>query len=145
MGTQCPEQGSRGAGEQGSGESGRSSRGGKRAAADLNATAHTPAAHAIVEAYAKACRKRPPSSVLTELAVQVDGLLAEDWSEPEITKAVQAWSDKGLHPKTLASVAHEVANRRANQARAAPAMHPTDAAVARLLDTERPALPGGSQ
>lgn len=142
------EQGSRGEEERGSGGGGQRSGGsnerGKRTAADLNATAHTPTAHAIVEGYAKTCRKRPPSSVLTELAVQVDGLLAEDWSEPEITKAVQAWSDKRLHPKTLPSVAHEVANSRP---RASPRKPNTDDRIVEFLsrskNPEHPQLPPG--
>jgi hypothetical protein len=72
---------------------------------------HSPAAHRIVEAHAAHCRQRPPSTVLTNLAVQVDGLLAESWPEPLIERAVNAWSAKGLDPKSLHSVANEVANR----------------------------------
>jgi hypothetical protein len=72
---------------------------------------HSPAAHRLVEAHAARCRQRPPSTVLTRLAVQVDGLLAESWPEPLIEHAVNAWSAKGLDPKSLHSVANEVANR----------------------------------
>lgn len=79
--------------------------------ADLAATAHSPTAFRLVHDYAATCRKRPPSSVLTDLAVQVDALLAENWTPDELGPVIAAWGAKGLHPKVLASVAHEVTNR----------------------------------
>lgn len=78
--------------------------------AELAATAHSPMAHRLVVSYAADCRKRPPSSVLTDLAVQVDALLAENWTPDELAPVIAAWGAKGLHPKAFASVAHEVAN-----------------------------------
>ncbi|MBE1468080.1 hypothetical protein [Kibdelosporangium phytohabitans] len=77
----------------------------------LAETAHTLPAHRLVEAYAKTCNRRPPRKVLTELAQQVDALLAEDWPPELVTQALDAWGAKGMHPKALPSVAHEVANK----------------------------------
>lgn len=108
----------------------------------LAATAHSVAAHRLVEDYAATCRKRPPASVLGDLAVQVDALLGEHWTVTEIAPVVAAWGAKGLHPKLLHSVAHEVTNR------ATPAGYTSanDANIEALLTGGPPqlrAIPGG--
>jgi hypothetical protein len=108
--------------------------------ADLAGTAHTPRAHRLVEDYARGCAQRPPTSVLTALAVEVDKLIAEDWPDDRLRAAITEWGAKGLHPKTFASVAHETANRlprqRGTTASAMPAgMVPgtSDETIVRLL------------
>lgn len=73
---------------------------------------HSPTAHRLVEAYAATCNRRPPTKILTQLAVETDALLNEDWPEPDIAAALTAWGSKSLGPGSLQSVAHEVANRR---------------------------------
>lgn len=103
----------------------------RASARDLAATAHSPAAHRLVTAYAEDCRRRPPTSVLSTLAVEVDALLADGWSADEITPVLGEWGAKGLHPKTLASVAHQVANARPQ---AAPNGNRHDAKVAAFLN-----------
>lgn len=116
--------------------------------ADLAATAHSATAHRLVETYASTCRRRPPTSVLTDVAVQIDTLLAEDWTPEELTPALAAWGAKGLHPKTLPSVVHEIANANPLAARPAP-VNATDAHFAALLEAtskspQLRALPGGA-
>lgn len=122
-------------------------------AAALSATAHSPVAHRLITDYANTCRRRPPSTVLRELAVQVDALLAENWSPAELAPALEAWGAKGLHPKALPSVAHAIANAAPARARP-PAVNATDAFAARFLAGGNPpashtppplrALPGGA-
>lgn len=110
--------------------------------AELAATAHSPTAHRLVEDYATTCRRRPPSSVLSALAVQVDALLAENWHPVELASAITAWGAKGLHPKAFPSVAHELANSTPAVSRP----NGTDANIAALLGGAAPelrALPGG--
>lgn len=101
-------------------------------AAALAGTAHSVAAHRLVENYAGTCRRRPPTSVLTDVAVQVDTLLGENWTPEELTPAIAAWGAKGLHPKALPSVAHEIANRAPDggQSQFAPRPSTTDQRVA---------------
>ncbi|MFB9926038.1 hypothetical protein ACFORO_12335 [Amycolatopsis halotolerans] len=115
-------------------------------AAALAQTAHTPRSHKIVNAYADTCTRRPPTSVLTQLAVEVDALLLDGWTPGELAPVLERWGAKGLHPKTLASVANEVANAKP---RAAP-VSPTDQFAAQFLANGRHeppalrALPGGA-
>jgi hypothetical protein len=70
--------------------------------------------------------------VLTDVAVQVDTLLGENWTPEELTPAIAAWGAKGLHPKALPSVAHEIANRAPDggQSQFAPRPSTTDQRVA---------------
>lgn len=72
--------------------------------------AHSTAAYRLVNAWAKTCRRRPPASVLTQLGIEVDALLVEDWPQADIAAALAALGAKGLGPKLLASVANELAN-----------------------------------
>lgn len=91
-------------------------------AAALSGKAHSPTAHKIVADFSGRLRRRPPTRVRNDLAVEVDDLLAEDWPPELIHRALDAWSAKGLDPRKLASVANEVANRDpVAAARAAPA------------------------
>ncbi|MCG3757385.1 hypothetical protein [Amycolatopsis sp. Poz14] len=122
----------------------------RTSARDLAGTAHSPAAHRLVNAYAAECRRRPPTSVLSALAVEVDALLADGWSADEIAPVLGEWGARGLHPKTLASVAHQVANA---SPRTGSATSPTDAFAEQFLASGRNpvapvpalrALPGGA-
>lgn len=107
------EQGNRGTGENPSGRPGNATtdRARDRIAA-LNATAHSAQAHRLVEAYAATCNRRPPSKVLSGLAVEVDALLTEHWPPEQVRAALDAWGTKALGPGALPSIAHELANRR---------------------------------
>lgn len=118
-------------------------------ARDIAKTAHSPEAHRLVEQYAQTCNRRPPTVVLTALALEVDALLAEQWTPDELAPVLAAWGAKGLHTKTLPSVAHEVTNRAPN-GHIAPQVSPTDVNIAAFLsrgNTQTPslrALPGGN-
>jgi hypothetical protein len=118
-------------------------------AAALSSKGHTPAAHNLVETYADTRRKRPPATVRNELAVQVDALLAEDWTTTEIAQALAAWGDKGLDARKLPSVANEIANRAPDRGQT-PRPNATDAFAAQFLNggnhhqPELRALPGGA-
>lgn len=116
-----------------------------RGPAALAATAHTVGAHRLVEAYAATCRRRPPTKILTQLAVEVDALLAEAWPDDEIAAALTAWGSKTLGPGALQAVAHEVVNRRP-AAPTAAARSTTDdrVAAAQALKAQLRALPGGA-
>ncbi len=118
------------------------------------AAAHSPTAHRLVGAYAATCVRRPPHQVLTDLAVQVDSLLEESWPETDIGRALDAWGAKGLHPRSLPSVAHEVVNstpQRAAQHRPSTTDQRVEAVEAlRHTGTDTPsrglrAIPGGQQ
>lgn len=100
----------------------------------LAATAHSGAAHRLVEAYAATCNRRPPSKILSRLAVEVDALLAEQWQPSEITAALDVWGAKPLGPGALQAVAHEVANRRSGRSS-------TDQNIAAFLADLEPAAP----
>lgn len=97
---------------------------------DLAATAHSPAAHRLVEAFAATRPRRPPVRVLAKLGPLVDELLAEDWPPELIGTALRTWGDKGLDPATLPSVANEVANRAPNTGRPSTTDQRTAAAQA---------------
>lgn len=105
-------------------------------AAALSGNGHSLAAHNLVETFAATCRKRPPAQVRNELAVQVDDLLAEDWTPAEIHQALLAWGAKGLDPRKLQSVANEIANR--SPAGQPPRPSTTDQRVAAVLALARP-------
>jgi methionyl-tRNA formyltransferase len=70
--------------------------------------------------------------VLTDVAVQVDTLLAENWTPEELTPALAAWGAKGLDARKLPSVANEIANRAPDrgQSQFAPRPSTTDQRVA---------------
>lgn len=81
--------------------------------ADLAATAHSVAAHRLVEAYAATCATRPPSAVLTALAVQADQLLAEHIPSEHIAAGLDLWGAKPhLSPRLLPQLVHEAVNAR---------------------------------
>lgn len=83
--------------------------------ADLEAlagSAHSPAAHRLVQDFAATRSQRPPARVLAQLGPLVDELLEQDWPGELIGQALTAWGDKGLDPSRLHSVANEVANRK---------------------------------
>lgn len=54
--------------------------------------------------------KRPPNAVIGQVGKQLAALLAEGQDPDDLRRALAAWTTKGLHPSTLPSVVHEVAN-----------------------------------
>ncbi|GGJ81780.1 hypothetical protein GCM10011583_11520 [Streptomyces camponoticapitis] len=68
-------------------------------------------AQVIVGEWLERVPKRPPSSVIGQVAKQVRVLLDEDHIEPyDIRRGIATWMKKGLHPSTLPSVVNEVMN-----------------------------------
>ncbi|MDQ3578023.1 MAG: hypothetical protein M3443_10575 [Actinomycetota bacterium] len=72
---------------------------------------HTPAAHRLVEDYAGTCRRRPPATVLADLAREVDALLLETWPPEEVARALVELGARGKHARLLPAIAHELLNR----------------------------------
>ena len=101
-------------------------------AAALSGKGHSPTAAKIVSTFAATCRRTPPAAVRNELGIQVDDLLAEDWTSDEIARALAAWGAKGLDARKLPSVANEIANSAPDRGRPSPAARPstTDQRVA---------------
>ncbi|CRK59045.1 hypothetical protein [Alloactinosynnema sp. L-07] len=110
----------------------------KTTAAELDATAHSPTAFKLVRNYADTCARRPPTKVLTALAVQVDLLLAEDWPHPDIGRALAELGARGKHAKLLPDIAHELANRSPTNGNGArPSSSDSAAAAVQALKTTR--------
>ena len=55
---------------------------------------------------------RPPQRVIGHLSREIKALLDEGYDYGLVRAAVIAWSGKGLHPSTLASVLHEVQTKQ---------------------------------
>jgi hypothetical protein len=108
------EQGNRGTGERGRSRQASNSlapgREPRPTLDEISGTAHSPAAHKHVQAYAKTCAKRPPGSVLRKLGAGVDELLAASYEPQQIDAALTEWGRKGIGAQHLPSVAHEMVN-----------------------------------
>lgn len=102
-------------------------------------------AQQIVAAWIERCRKRPPGTVIGQIAKGVKSMLEEGVDPDDVRAGLLEWARKGnLHPATLPSVVNEVMNRPV-----AAFANQTDANIASLLgatSTVGPglyALPGG--
>lgn len=73
-------------------------------------TAHSPAAHKFVTAYAAQCATRPPADVLAKLGPKVDQLLAAGYTDTQITQSLTEWGRKGIGTHLLTEIAHELVN-----------------------------------
>lgn len=58
------------------------------------------------------CQQRPPGRVVGQVSKELKTLLDEGIEPERVRHALAEWNRKGLHPSALASVVHEVANRR---------------------------------
>nr|WP_202516669.1 hypothetical protein [Streptomyces sp. SID161] len=70
----------------------------------------TVSAKDLLTEYAAACEHRPPASVLGQLGREAAKLLAEGIDPAHVRAGLDRQRTKGLHPKTLARVVHEVMN-----------------------------------
>ncbi|WP_234797684.1 hypothetical protein [Mycobacteroides chelonae] len=68
-----------------------------------------PAANRLVGEHIPA---RHPASVKTELRLQASALLKDGQPEALVAEALQLWTTKNLHPKTLPSLVSELINGR---------------------------------
>jgi hypothetical protein len=132
------EQGNRGTGEQGKGipPEADAAPPPSRALALIDAE---PTAQHLVAEWIDHCEDRPPGRVIGQVAKELKSMLDEGISPERIRPALAEWNRKGLHPSTLASVVHEVANR-APAARGQQATNDLfDAAMARAIERDRSA------
>ncbi|WEH40762.1 helix-turn-helix domain-containing protein [Streptomyces sp. AM 2-1-1] len=68
-------------------------------------------AQTIVGEWLERTPKRPPSSVIGQVAKQIRVLLEEDRIDPDdVRRGIAHWMTKGLHPSTLPSVVNQVMN-----------------------------------
>lgn len=75
-------------------------------------------AQTIVGEWLERCTKRPPKSVIGQMAKQIRVLLEEDGIDPYwVRRAIARWMERGLHPATLPSVVNEVMNTQAAPSR----------------------------
>ncbi len=71
-------------------------------------------AQTILGEYIDRCRKRPPNSVVGQMAKQIKGLLKEDFDPDIIRRGIAQWMTKELHPSVLPSIVNSLVNRSAS-------------------------------
>lgn len=69
-----------------------------------------PTAQTIVAEWLERTPKRPPGTVIGQVARSVDVMLGEGIDPDDLRRGLGAWMAKGLHPSTLPSVVNEVMN-----------------------------------
>jgi hypothetical protein len=79
----------------------------RRSPEQWNQLARSTPAQQLVSVWAKAQEHTPVVSVSARLAQQVTPLLAQGWSEDDITAALDYWSGKAVGPGCFQSVADE--------------------------------------
>lgn len=67
-------------------------------------------AQTIVSEWLDRCTRRPPTSVIGQVAKHIKNLLADNIHPDDIRRGTARWMDKGLHPNTLPSVVNGVMN-----------------------------------
>ena len=103
------EQGNRGTGEQGN--SAAAAAGDAEAPRTLAIVDDASTAQTLVGEWIDHCADRPPGRVVGQVAKELKTLLDEGIEPDRIRRALAEWNRKGLHPSTLPSVVHEIANR----------------------------------
>ncbi len=113
--------------------------GGATPSTELAVITDAPTAQALVGEWIEHCDERPPGRVVGQVAKELKSLLSEGIEPDRIRRALAEWNRKGLHPSTLPSVVHEIANR-APAARGQQATNDLfDAAMERALERDRSA------
>ena len=74
-----------------------------------------PTTQALVAEWIDHCPERPPGRVVGQVSKELKALLDEGIEPERVRAALAEWNRKGLHPSTLASVVHEITNRRPAQ------------------------------
>lgn len=69
----------------------------------------SPKAHKIIREHAASRSRRPPAARLASLGVEVDRLLAEDWTEIDISRGLEVLDEKRLGPSKLGEIVYELA------------------------------------
>lgn len=70
-----------------------------------------PTAQTLVGEWIDHCPERPPGRVIGQVAKELKTLLNEGIAPERVRAALAEWNRKGLHPSSLASVVHEIANK----------------------------------
>ena len=78
---------------------------------------HAPTTQTLVAEWIDHCDNRPPGRVIGQVSKELKALLDEGIEPERVRAALAEWNRKGLHPSTLASVVHEITNRRPAQRR----------------------------
>ncbi|WP_327710072.1 helix-turn-helix domain-containing protein [Streptomyces sp. NBC_00464] len=82
-------------------------------------------AQTVVGEWLARAAKRPPSSVIGQVAKHIRVLLDEDRIDPDdIRRGIAHWMAKGLHPSTLPSVVNQVMNTTPTPTRTSAATAP---------------------
>jgi len=71
-----------------------------------------PTTQALIAEWIDHCAARPPRNVIGQASKQVKAMLEEGIDPQRIRHGLAEWNRKGLHPSTLPSVVHELANKR---------------------------------
>ena len=96
----------------------------------------TPTAQTLTAEWIDHCTDRPPRQVIGQVSKHLKSMLDEGIDPERIRRALAEWNRKGLHPSTLPSVVHEIANR-APAARGQQATNELfDAAMERALERD---------
>lgn len=66
----------------------------------------------LVGEWIEHCEQRPPSRVIGQVSKEIKQMLSEGVDPVRLRFGLAEWNRKGLHPSALASVVHEVANRK---------------------------------
>lgn len=93
-------------------------------------------AQTLVAEWIDHCQEQPPRSVIGQVAKQIKSLLDEGIEPDRLREALAEWNRKGLHPSTLPSVVHEIANRSADRGK--PSNVQRHLALARELAEQQP-------
>lgn len=85
----------------------------ERSPAALNASAHSPIAHTLVEAFRTSCKVPPTGRVLRQWHVEVERLLQDRVPPEAVAAGLAACSQAGYPPAALANFTYGEANRAA--------------------------------
>jgi hypothetical protein len=106
--------------------------GGKPPSAELALVSNSTSQHLIGE-WIEHCDQPPPGRVKGQIAKEIKAMLDEGIPYDRIRAGLADWNAKGLHPSTLASVVHEVGNRKLGSRRQTE----TDQQFERAMDRAR--------
>jgi hypothetical protein len=99
-----------------------------------------PNAGQLVGEWIDSCAHRPPSRVIGQVSKETKALLTDGVSSDVVRRTLVAWQERGLHPSTLASVAHELMNAsptRGRMGKQAQQQAETDALFDRAMQRAR--------
>ena len=70
-------------------------------------------AQTLIGEWVSHCEERPPGRVIGQVSKEIKTMLDEGIDYERVRAGLAEWNRKGLHPSTLASVVHEIANKKA--------------------------------